>query len=364
MFTKLVLSLALLLPFLALAAAADEPAAPSAPVYEMVFKNGDRLTGTVLKREKGKITFHSEVAGDLVVEATQVTLTEKPTKEAPASRLASAPPPAARPPSPPPAAAAPAQPAIGWWWPWWVRRPFATLEPIVNRWTGKVEFGYGNQLTNIRTVTTDLRIQAERNVGPDDFQVKDTYLYGSSSGVPSTDQSEFDFQWRHNLDERLFYQMLTTYGWDKVRLINDQIEQTADLGYKFLATHTQTLNIGAGIMGQYLNATGISERANYLGHVFEDYTYKISGRYTFTENASAQYSPQREARFGVLLPNLGTAVSPEALNYSYNFHATLQGKMTDHLSLNLHFDYSYDNSVLTQENRADQQITSTLGYSF
>ena len=33
----------------------------------LVLANGDRLTGEVVKREDGKITFHSDVLGDIVV---------------------------------------------------------------------------------------------------------------------------------------------------------------------------------------------------------------------------------------------------------------------------------------------------------
>jgi hypothetical protein len=181
--------------------------------------------------------------------------------------------------------------------------------------------------------------------------------------VPTTDQDEVDFQWRHNLNARLFTQAITSYASDKVALINTNLEQTADLGYKVFATARATAAVGAGVVGQYFDATGIQGGADYLANAFQDYSYKINGRYTFTENATVQYSPEERGRFGVV-PNVMTPISGNPQNYDYQFHATLQGRISDHLSLNLHFDYEYNNVILDPRARADQRITTTLGYGF
>ena len=114
---------------------------------------------------------------------------------------------------------------------------------------------------------------------------------------------------------------------------------------------------------RYLDATGVEQGADYLGNAFQDYTYKINGRYTFLENASIQYSPERRAVFGTI-SNLPSPSGSSAQNYDYKFGATLQGKISEHLSLNLHFDYEYNNAILVPDARADQQISTTLGYAF
>jgi len=38
------------------------------------FKNGDRLTGKILKEESGKIFFHSDLLGDMEIDASRVSL--------------------------------------------------------------------------------------------------------------------------------------------------------------------------------------------------------------------------------------------------------------------------------------------------
>ncbi len=337
------------------AGAAASAASPGSSV--MILANGDRLTGTVIKREHGKIYFHSDVLGDLVAPANQVAIENKPSSSVPSNSLAGLPPAPAK--EPEISRAGPG----GWWWPWWISRPLLILRPVVTKWSGKVEFGYGNELTTIRTVTTTLRAEAERKVGPDDVLFKGLYLYGRSDGTETTNQDEIDLRWRHNLTQRLFTQTLTTYSSDKIRRLNDDLEHTAAVGYKLFANPRQTLDAGIGMMGQYFDATGVQKGADYLGNSFQDYTYKINGQYTFLEDASIQYSPERRGRFGVV-PNLSIPASGATQNYDYKFHATLQGKITEQLSLNLHYDYEYDNAVLDPHSRADQRIATTLGYGF
>ena len=65
-----------------------------------------------------------------------------------------------------------------------------------------------------------------------------------------------------------------------------------------------------------------------------------------------------------MVADLSSPINTESRNYDYKFHATLQGKVSAHLSLNLHYDYEYDNAVLDPNSRADQHITATLGYGF
>ena len=51
-------------------------------------------------------------------------------------------------------------------------------------------------------------------------------------------------------------------------------------------------------------------------------------------------------------------------DYDYKFHTSLQGKISKHLSLNLHFEYEFDNAILDPNARGSQRVTTTLGYGF
>jgi putative salt-induced outer membrane protein YdiY len=324
----------------------------------LVLSNGDHLTGHVVKEEQGKITFHSDVLGDVIVAETSATVEASPASPTPTESMVGIPPASEPAPSPPKAVlVTPATP----------QHPAVVAAPKTP-WSGKVEAGYNNQLTNVRTVSTSVLGEVERTVGSNEYLAKARYLYGRTDGTPTTDQQGAEFRYRHNLSSRLFTQSDSTYQTDKIQLINFDGEENAGLGYKLFASPRQTVDFGGGVTGQYLNASGVQRGFDYLGNAFQDFTYKLGGRYTFLEDASAQYSPESRARYGLvpsLAPNgFATLVSGDVANYAYKLHATLEGKISQHLSLNLHWEYEFDNVVLDPANRSEERITTTLGYGF
>ena len=371
-------------------------AAPAARATDvLVLANGDRLTGQVTKHADGKVYFHSDILGDIVAPENGVTIVQKPVTATPSNSLVGLPPskpvptvtpgpgavpaeaaaPESAPPITPPVAPvalAPPEP---------VNPPAPTLpHPIINvldkrgkpivlsppvlPWAGKVEFGYDNIVSNdIRTVALTLRAEMERTIRENNYLLKGRFLYGSSSSVPTTDEEDGDFRWRHNLSDRLFTQSDTTYDSDKIKLIHYQFDENVGLGYKIFKSVRQAVDVGAGVTGEELDATGVEKGFTYLGNVFQDYAYKINGRYTFLEDIAADYSPETRGLSG-LVPDTVIVASGSQRDYDYKFHATLQGKINERLSLNLHFEYEYDNAVANPTARTSQRITTTLGYGF
>ena len=400
---------------LALACAALGLAAPATvrAVDVLVLANGDRLTGKVTKHADGKIYFHSDVLGDLVAPETAVTIVEKQASPTPVESMVGLPPPKPVPtvaPAPgaapvpvaeksalasptastlpPPQVAqtaAPATPVTPPVAPIAIAPPPETapaiphpivkvldqrgkvpiaLTPPVLPWTGKIEFGYDNIVSNdIRTVALTFRAEMERTIRDNNYLLKGRFLYGSSGSVPTTDEEDGDFRWRHNLSDRLFTQSDTTYDSDKIKLIHYQVDENVGLGYKIFKSVRQTVDVGAGVTGEELDSTGVEKGFTYLGNVFQDYAYKINGRYTFLEDVSADYSPETRGLSGNV-PDTVVLASGSQRDYDYKFHATLQGKINERLSLNLHFEYEYDNAVANPTARVEQRITTTLGYGF
>lgn len=319
----------------------------------LILSNGDRLTGHVTRRAGGKVYFHSDILGDIVAPENAVSVVEKPVPGPSPNSLAGLPPQR-------PAAATPGGANI-------VSAKTkvpVVLTPPVTPWTGKVEFGYNNVISgDIRTVALNLSGEAERTIQENDYLIKSRFLYGSTGGVPATDEEDADFRWRHNLSNLLFVQSETTYDSDKINLIHYEFEQNEGLGYKIYQSPRQTVDVGSGVTGEELDATGVAKGFTYLGNAFQDYVYKINGRYTFLEDTSAQYSPESRGLSGLVPGTVIPAVGNER-DYAYKFHTTLQGKINEHLSLNLHFEYLYDNAVAVTSSRTQQRVTTTLGYGF
>lgn len=333
-------------------------AASAAPALAdvLVLSNGDHLTGHLVSHQNGKFVFHSEVLGDLVVADTVATVQPSPPSPTPTQSMVGLPPKSATPAAAPKVAVVPSQGGAP--------VEAVVVKPPVTPWTGKLELGYDNDLTNVRTVSTSVLGEVDRTIGPNELMLKGHYLYGRTDGLATTDQQGVEFRLRHNLNSRLFEQSDTTEGWDRIQLINFDGEENVGLGYKLVSSARQTVDVGSGVTGQYLDADYVQRGYDYLGNMFQDFTYKINGRYTFSEDASAQYSPELRAAYGLDsgVPT-GDQIGVER-NYDYKLDAALEGKISQHLSLNLHWLYDYDNVVADPNERSEERITTTLGYGF
>jgi len=301
---------------------------------ELYLPNGDHLTGQLVRRGEGKIYFRSAFLGEITVAENDAVVVEAALPAAKRSSDGKS--------------AAPGT---------------AEQTPQPGLWKAKVEFGFLSQSGRVDTQNLHLRANVERTEGRDSYRFDGRYLYLKSNGVLSADRDDLSFRWRRELSGRVFVQALTTYGRDNVKLIDYDYTQNIGMGYKLVQRAQQTVSVGSGVAAQYRSAFGIENGLTCLGQVFEDYVYKINDRLSLTQESDAQYSPASSGRFTVANGQLVPAGS-EAQNYKLGFHSALQGMITKALSLNLRFEYEYDNAVLDRAARADQRVTSTLGYSF
>ena len=318
---------------------------------ELHLSNGDRVTGTVLMRVDGKIHFRSDFLGDLVVNETDAAIIETP--ETPVESLTGLPPsPKDSTKAKRTAALAAANPA-----------PATPDAPPPPKWKGKMEFGFFNQSGRSEINNTSIRAEAEKKAGIDSLRLTGRYLYGENNGNIASDRVDASFRWRRDMSQRVFSQTLSSYTKDRVTQIDINLEQNGSLGYQLLTAERHRMNVGAGLTLQYRDTESIEPGLNYFGEVFQDYTYKINGRMTLSQAINALYSPNESAR--LINANVAAgALTPEAENYKVRFNSTLQGKMSERISLNLRYEYEYDNAILNKEARSDQRITSSVGYAF
>ncbi|MEZ5414220.1 MAG: DUF481 domain-containing protein [Opitutaceae bacterium] len=311
------------------------------------------MTGIVIMRVDGKIHFRSDFFGDFVVNEVDAAIVETP--ETPVESLSGLPPtqknPTKEKPKQPTAVATTDSGLI------------TPAPPPPPEWKGKVEFGFFNQSGRSEINNTSIRAEAEKKAGIDSLRLTGRYLYGENNGNVASDRTDASFRWRRDMSQRVFSQTLSSYAKDRVTQINLNLEQNGSLGYQLLAADRHRMNIGAGLTLQYRDAENIEPGPNYFGEVFQDYTYKINGRMTLSQAINALYSPNESAR--LINANIAAGdLTPEADNYKVRFNSTLQGKMSERISLNLRYEFEYDNAVLNKEARSDQRITSSVGYAF
>jgi hypothetical protein len=239
-----------------------------------------------------------------------------------------------------------------------------TLDAPKNEtWNGKIEFGLRQQQGRRDLLTFDLRGSAEKEMGDDSLRAKARLLYGEQDGRINNDRYDGSFQWRRQIGERTFAQSLSSYFQDDLKDIKRNWEQNLGAGYRLYKKEGHVVNLGAGLTGQYREATRAESGFYALAEIFQDYTYRINKRMTVRQDMRYQYSPDGGTRF-LTVKNQPASTLEEAINYKVSFNSVLQGRLTQKLSLNLRFEFEYDNAVSDKSARTDQRITSSLGYAF
>lgn len=325
----------------------------SAQASQLHLSNGDRVTGTVILRAEGKIHFRSAMFGDFVVDEADAAVIDSP--DTPVESLTGLPPPQTSKNAKPRAPAKPAKQLA--------EAPALPVPPPETRWKGKIEFGFLSQSGRSEVLNNSLRFEAELKDGVDNYRAVARYLYGESNGKVSSDRRDVSYRWRHDISKKVFAQSLSSYARDAVTNINLNLEQNGSMGYQILQSEQHKATVGAGVTLQYRDAEGIEPGVNFLGEIFQDYAYKINGRLTVTQAFSALYSPNDRARS--INSNIAASKLTDQLeNYRVRFNSSLQGKMSERISLNLRYEYEYDNAIFDKESRTDQRITSSIGYAF
>lgn len=342
---------------------------PLEAVEELHLRNGDRVTGRLISRDDGKITFESDFFGVLTIDEIDAAVVELP--ETPVESLAGLPP--TRTPSRTetaatitgaatgslPAAAKVAPPATTT-----MAKPTSapsTAAGGAQRWKGKVEFGFLDQNGRNRRTDLSLRGETERKIGPkNQLRAEGRILYAKTRNTVSTDRQDALFRWRHNLTDRMFGQSQTSYLSNDVQKINLNLEQNFGLGYRLFDRDRHVLNVGGGLTAQYRESPLHENGWAYLIEAFQDYTWKLNGRITFTQNANAFISPEQ---FGSRNLVSSTMVS-DAGNYRIRFNSALQGKVTERISMNLRLELEHDATIENEDLRNDRRITSSIGYAF
>ncbi len=330
-------------PLLRLALAACLTAFPLAGRADLLqLANGDRLQGHLVAKESGIIRWESPVLGVLNVPEEKASIVAD-------SRKAESTKPAA-------ATATAATTAAA--------TPHATAKAgPKTRWQTKIESGFA--LKSGRGDRLDINFRAESNLKRqrNSYRAIGRYLYSKANGATTTDRTEASFRWRRELDQRWFGQTNSSYLSAKVKGIDHNLEQNLGLGYQFLKSGKANASFGGGLTGQYRQIHDAGDGQSLFGEVFQDFALKINDHFDIGQDFTAQYSPSgRNIR---LLPNGGIQIIDTAVtNYKLALNAFLRGKLTQALSLALRYEYEYDNTYVNESERADQRITTSLGYSF
>ncbi len=235
--------------------------------------------------------------------------------------------------------------------------PVESAQPDTDKWKRQMELGYAQQSGAKEKQDLSVRLQLDGKAGANTFRGTARLLQAGADGRTVTDRQEAEFRWRHDINKRLFAQSLTTYAADEVRQIDLSLEQQIGGGFRLVDNARHKANVGLGAVVQYLERADADEQTSLLGSFFQDYAYQWNTRVKLVQESSLLVSDT-----GTLSVKSALTNGPVEGSYRLKFNTGVQSKVTDRMSLNVRFEYDYDRSVLDTELRADQRLTTSLGY--
>lgn len=232
-----------------------------------------------------------------------------------------------------------------------------SAQPDVRKWKSQLELGYVQQSGARDKEDISVRLQVDGKEKANTYRGTARLLQSEADGKTVTNRREADFRWRYDINKRLFAQALTTYESDEVRQLDLGIEQQIGGGYRLVDNPRHKVNVGLGAVVQYLERANTEEQTALLGAFFQDYAYQWNSRVKLVQESSLMISDT-----GTLNVKSALTSAPVEGSYRMRFNTGVQSKVTDRMSLNVRFEYDYDRSVLDHELRADQRLTTSLGY--
>jgi len=311
-----------------------------------VLANGDRLTGTLLRETDAGLEIEHPQLGRLTVPRSAL--------QPESATVASAAPTAA--PATPAVSPKPAGNAGS-------TRAVADKAGTKPAWTRQIELGFVMQEGAKSTRDLNVRAQVEGRWKGNSLRGTAKVTRSESEGNVTRDREEADLRLRRDFNRRTFAQALTTYSSDAIRRIDLSLEQQVGGGYRIYDTDRQKINVGLGAVLQRFERKGYVDQTALLGSAFQDYVFTWNDRLKLTQESTVQIAD----RAPVLARNTSSVVqlaAPKDGNYRLRFNTALQSKVSNHLSLNLRYEYDYDRSIAETDLRADSRLTTSLGYTW
>ena len=355
---------------------------------QIVFTNGDRLSGRYLRQEDGYYHFQSERFGEMrvstqdaeviradagvptlpVVPLAEVLTPEEATPEV----LEPEPEPVvvAEVDSPPPNEEVVEEevaeetkelpPGVVYRIPV-VRTGVEKLEPIFEflsrfellpGWKSRFTLGHVWQKGQVDQSAFNLRFTTERRVSNRYEAFFDgRYNYGKQRvnevTTKSIDHYNARLRYRKILNPHFFAQSNTRYEKDLIKRIEHDAEQSLGIGWRFLERDQFRGSLTPSLSGRYrAQSNRPSDEWRLFFTLFQDFEYRINSyvglfqEFTYSIEAS------------------------DADRYNYDGRLRMETKLTAKLSLNVAWEYSYDNTVAPNIQASKQRATTSLSIDF
>ena len=333
---------------------------------ELVFKNGDLLSGEVLKIDEEAVFFDSEILGEIVVPLEVL-------KEVPVYPVVNAVEPPPSPPSTLPevvesviesteaegevdelADEAPRviqlrDYALDKWASIWDENPFWgfiwKFYPL-KAWNNQLNFGLSFLDSSTNEQKYNITYSTEWKKDRQEVKFSSQYKYTNVDSETTQNLIKGSFRYRFDFKDGFFVQSLSSYQRNPILEIYHEVSETIGLGYRWLEMEHMKGSLTPGIGLSYSKIGDESSVGEFIGTIVQDFSFDISETVKFTEEVNILYSPSENG------------------DYVYSFQAGIENRITKSLSLNLLYDYTYDQRVSDENDRTEELISLSLGARF
>lgn len=298
-----------------------------AELVVLELQNGDRITGTVQRKDKNVVELSTAWGAMVTVPLTELKMRRPSADSAPAE-----------------GESRPAAPII-------TGKPAAKLP--ARGWKGDAQVGlnYANGIREYESYYARLRAI---HVRPYEHAARQSWRnsleysaeYGESRGRTFQNRMEGGIESAADFSPRTFAYGLGNLGYDKIREVDLRYELGPGIGWHLLQRTNLLLNTAIGVNFQSEMHTLEPAAAEFFYRLVQDLHWRINPHLSLEQKAE-------------YLPSVDAFARTRA-----RFEATLKIKLLDNLSWNLTFEDLYDTEPSMNVGANEMKIRSGLGIAF
>jgi len=305
-------------------------------LQKLELPGGEILIGSLVSQDETTYVFCSQTLGEVRVKKEGAHLRPvvpagaEMAEQSPAwSRAHSAP-------ASPAAVTAPAGPKV------------VVAPPSPVKWKRSFEMGYSYQARGnlVADTSTYLRTEIVRESPGSSIGLQARYLFGKQNAERNADKLDADFKLHFDFANRVVLRNDFSYSYDRLKQLSNQFEENAGLNLLLAKTPHFRYSVGPGVAVQYTETTDDKNSYQALGDISQEFNWQISDRVTLNNTASYLYKPGNWA------------------DYRLRAYSALTGKLTNHATINLRYEYEFEALRPITDGRSDNRVFTTLGYTF
>jgi putative salt-induced outer membrane protein YdiY len=220
--------------------------------------------------------------------------------------------------------------------------------PSPVKWKRAFEAGYSYQANGnqVSVTSTYVRTEIVRESPASSIGVMGRFVFGEQNSQRNADKLDTDLKFNFDYANRIVLRNDFSYSYDRLQELRNEFEENAGVNLILFKRPHFRYSVGPGVALQYAETTGNTSGYKVLGDVSQEFSWQISDRVTLNNTASYLYQP------GVWA------------DYRLRANSALIGKISDHATLNLRYEYEFEAVRPVANGRSDNRVFTTLGYTF